>query len=404
MNIQELRDKRARLITEARSVMESATNGMTAEDETRFDALMAEGDSIAKRIARMESLESAENGMTGTRGRIVPPSTASRPNDGLRNWLLGNGDREMGFSLRNDPLSSVAEFRSWQSRAQSVGTATAGGYVVAPDFAGEVERAMLAFGGVRSAARVIRTATGADLPWPLTDDTANKAVIVAENVVFPAGADVAFGSKSLKSFKYTTGEPIKVSKELIQDAAINVEELIGSMLGERIARGTNEHFTTGTGSGQPEGAVTAAFLGVTCASATLIEADEVLDLVHSVGSAYRANARFMLNDTTLKLLRKLKGSDGQPIWGAGINGKEPQTIAGFEYVVNDAMASPAAAARTILFGDFSKMIVRDVLDVELIRLNERYAEFGQVAFTAISRHDSRLLDAGQHPIKYLRQL
>ena len=422
----ELRQKRAALAEQARAIVDKAENenrALTAEENQEFDRMMTDVDEIRQRIDRLEKLSNMELEQNASRGRQTRDEARSQypEQDALRGWLLLGSDvrpsddqlravqsagltgKTFTLRLRPDALKSTDEFRAWQNRAQAVGTQALGGYTVAQDFAGEVERAMLAFGGMRAASRVLRTATGADLPFPLADDSLNEAVIIGENTEISDTPDIQFGSKTLKSFKYTSNI-VKVSTELLQDSAVNIAEVVGSMLGERVARGTGRHFTTGNGTTQPEGAVTGAFLGVTAASNAAISYDEIVDLVHSVDPAYRSNgAKFMFHDQTLKALKKLKDSQNRPLWKAGLAEGEPDTIDGYPYIINQQMPQIGSATKSMLFGDFSRHIIRDVQDIVIVRLDERYAEFGQVAFVALSRHDSRVLDAGQHPIKYLQQ-
>ena len=128
--------------------------------------------------------------------------------------------------------------------------------------------------------------------------------------------------------------------------------------------------------------------------------EDLVDLEHSVDPAYRAEAEFMFHDDTLKVLKKLKDADGRPLWLPGVAVREPDTILGYNYVINQDMPIMAANAKSILFGDFSKYMIRDVMDLMLLRLVERYADFAQVGFIAFSRHDGDLLDAGTNPIKH----
>jgi HK97 family phage major capsid protein len=306
----------------------------------------------------------------------------------------------MSFSLRADPLRAKRDLQTWENRAQSH-TPAAGGYTVPQDFQRELEVALLSFGGMREAARVVRTTSGADLPWPTSNDTSNEGEILGENAEANE-QDIVFGSRTLKAHKYSS-KLIRVPVELLQDSAINLPSEIGSRLGERIGRVTNRHFTTGAGTTEPEGIVTGATLGVTAASATAITYDELVNLEHSVNAAYRKNATFMFSDATLAAIKKLKDSDGRPLWMAGLTEKEPDRILGYKYVINDDVADMASTAKSIVFGDFQKYMIRDVQDVVLLRLDERFAEFGQVAFLAFSRHDGALLDAGTRPVKFLQQ-
>ena len=156
-------------------------------------------------------------------------------------------------------------------------------------------------------------------------------------------------------------------------------------------------FTVGTTGNR--GVVTMAPVGVTAASEAAITDIELVDLVHSVDPAYRGQAEFMFNDQTLRELKKLRDAEGRPLWLPGIAVREPDTILGYRYVINTHMPVMEPGAKSVLFGDFSKYYIRDVMDITLVRLDEVYAEYGQVAFLAFSRHDGALLDAGTNPIR-----
>jgi HK97 family phage major capsid protein len=177
---------------------------------------------------------------------------------------------------------------------------------------------------------------------------------------------------------------------------------LGVKLGERIGRVQQRHIALGDGASKPQGVVTAATdSGITTASATSIAYGELLDLEHSVDPAYRANARFMGHDDTIKAVKKLMDANGRPLWAAGIAVGAPDTLDGFPLVVNQSMDAIAASKKALLFGDFSKYTIRDVSGLLLTRLNERYAEKGIVAFLLFARSDGALIDAGSHPVKFL---
>lgn len=189
--------------------------------------------------------------------------------------------------------------------------------------------------------------------------------------------------------------------ELLQDSAFDIESYIRNVIQTRIGRITNQHFTTGTGTSQPTGVVTNATLGKTGATGqtTSITYDDLIDLIHSIDPAYRvAGSEFMFNDSTLKALRKLKDTQGLPIWQPGLTQGEPDRILGFKYTINQDVATMAANAKSILFGDFSKFFIRDVMDLSIFRMGEKYIDAGQVGFVAFSRHDSTLVDTSA--IKY----
>lgn len=279
--------------------------------------------------------------------------------------------------------------------AQAVGTGAAGGFLVPQGFAGEIERALKSFGGVRAAARLFPTSQGNDIPWPTYDDTANVGELLAENTA-AAAQDVTFGQITLKAYKYSS-KVVLVALELLQDSAFDINALLADILAERIGRITNTHFTTGDNTAKPQGIVTAAGSGKVGATGqtTSITYDDVVDLEHSVDPAYRIQpgTGWMFADSTLKALKKLKDSQNRPLWLPGLAVREPDTILSYPYTVNQDVAVMAASAKSIIFGNFKKYIVRDVMDITLLRLVERYAEFGQVGFIAFSRHDGRAVQA-----------
>jgi HK97 family phage major capsid protein len=408
-----LAEKKRALLAEARKITDLAkaeNRALTETETSAFDAAVQEAEALGQTIARDEAIRAQEEEQNRSRGRVTRDETRdeSAAPDALRSWLLAGSDAtltdEQRSTLDSCGLGTTKAFSfdlGEMRAAQAVGTPSAGGYLVRDEFSGEVEKALKAFGGMRAVSRRLVTATGADLPWPTVDDTAEEAGIVGENVEITEN-EAVFGSVTLKAFKYSTGL-IKVPLELLQDSAVNIPELVGGLLGERLARGYNRHATTGNGTTQPQGAATGATVGKVAAAVGTVTFDEVLDLIHSVDPAYRENASFMFNDAMLRILKGLKDDQGRPLWLPGVAGQAPATIYGHPYTINQHMDAPAADKVSMLYGAFSKYLIRDVSAVSIVRLDERFAEYGQVCFLGLSRHDGRILDAGQHPIKSLKQ-
>lgn len=287
-------------------------------------------------------------------------------------------------------------------RALTTQTGSSGKYTIPQGFVPQIESAMLKYGGPRKVATVFRTDSGNDLPWPTSDDTSNAGELVAENVAANE-QDVAFGQVIFNAYKYSS-KMIKVPFELLQDNAFDLASWLAVRLGERIGRITALHFTAGTGSGQPNGMVTASTLGVTAAGAAAITADELIDLQHSVDPAYREDAGFMFNDGTLKAIRKLKDGDGNYLLQLGnFQVAAPPTILGDPYTVNQHMPAMTTGLKSVLYGDFGKYHIREVAGLRFVRADERYVESDQVAFIAWIRTDGDLIDAGTNPVKHLIQ-
>ncbi len=433
----EYRELINKLGTDMKALVEKAGQegrDLSAEEKVQFDKMDVDREDALKDERRALAIESLDAG-TGRR------TAADRPGDtrhqgqrvenrdrilALQGWFLSQSGKTVGQAQRSAAdrlgmnihskeltlrLPEVApkslrqeDMRDWEGRAMSTLTSTSpedGSYLIADEMLRPLERAMLAFGGVRQAATVIRTATGAALPFPTNNDTSNKGALLTENSLV-VEKDAAFGIMTLNAYKFTS-KMLLISIELMQDSATNLAEFAGAALGERIGRIENDYFTTGSGSAEPNGIVTAASAsGVQLAAQTPTYA-EMVGVEHSVDPAYRVGARWMFADSMLAEVKKITdASTGRPIWLPNMIGGAPDMILGYPYTVNQSMtgAAGSGAGKSILFGQISKYIVRDVRDITLMRLDERYAEYHQVAFLAFARSDGDLLDAGTHPVKY----
>lgn len=423
----ELRQKRANLWTQANDIITRASEEkreLTAEERQQVDNLHNEMDVLLEEAERLERHASLQSQLNQTQGRMAggqdgPPAEPLDDhvdpnrrdinevvNTELRDFLLSeSGSRRFNLAGAFMQEAQLRQVLPGVREARALGTApgSAGGFTVPQGFHNVLETALLHYGGMRQArTTILRTASGNDLPMPTSNDTENEGVIISENPSEKvAEKDLTFGQEILRAHMYSS-KAIRVSYQLLQDSGFDLPTYIAQRLGERIGRITNRHFTVGSGSGEPKGVVTSATVGKIAASATGLTDLELVDLLHSVDIAYRRNAEWMFHDTTLRELKKLRDENGQPLWLPGIAVREPDTVLGYRYVVNNHMPEIGAGAKSVLFGDFSKYHIRDVMDILLIRLDEVYAEMAQVAFLAFSRHDGILLDAGTHPIKALQ--
>lgn len=412
MTPKQLREQRAQIVEEARSLVnraEQEKRDLTAEERAAWDKALADADVLKADIDRAERQESLERELATSQGtRAGQQDTSSnadnraQPQDAEQRKQAHA--RAFDSYLRHGVADMPAEQRTvlMEYRAQSTVDAS-GGFTIPEGFSNQLEESMKAFGGMRQASRVFPTASGNDLPWPTVDDTANTGALLAENTAV-AEQDFTFANIILKAFKYSS-KMVKVSVELLQDSAFNLSSFLARALGERIGRITNTHFTTGDNAGKPQGVVTGATSGVTAASATTITADELIDLVHSVDPAYRIGPQvgWMFNDKTFKVLRKLKDGEGRYLWNPGLQPGAVDSLFGYRYIINQDVADLATASKSVLFGDFSKYLIRDVLGIAVLRLVERFADSHQVAYLAFSRHDGRVLDAGTDPIRFITQ-
>lgn len=445
--LKQLLERKGQLATKIRALADKDVDGYTwtAEDEAEWKRLNDEYNALEQRIDRLHRADTVNTqaadreAANEDRSRVGREDRSTAPHGGtptvtnehraiaLRAWCRAQYDieiterereactlaginpraRELEISLRTQPYHQVRQElgRYLEGRAGLVvGTDAAGGYTVPEGFVTNLEVSLLQFGGVRQVADVIRTATGNDLPWPTVNDTGNSGELLAEQASIGSTVDPTFGRVVFNAYKYSS-KLVQISSELLQDSAFDMPAYLGSALGERIGRITNTHFTTGDGSSKPNGIVTASALGVTAASATAIAADELFDLIHSVDPAYRGmpGVGWMMKDSTLAAIRKLKDSQNRYLWEPSLQMGVPDQLLRYRVTVNQQMAAIATGAKTVLFGCMPKYKIRDVAGVRLRRLVERYADVDQEGFVAFLRTDGDLLDAGTDPIKHLIQ-
>ena len=320
--------------------------------------------------------------------------------------LAPRNAREIRYNLerRREARKAAIESRAYQKiNLTTAGVKDAdgslGGYTVPDEMMGPLDQALLQWGGMRQSSTILSTSTGADLPIPMVNDTSQKGEIIAENIAVNE-QEASFSQLVLGSYKYSS-KMIRVSLELVNDSAINLPVYLGEALGTRLGRIQNDHFTTGTGTSQPRGIVTAAAnSSITAGTAGALAYSEIMGLKHTVDPAYRTNGQFMMADATLKKMKLMADSQNRPLWLPSLLPGEPPTFDGDTYIVNQSMPS-TAATKGLIYGDLSKYIIREVSGIELMRLDERYAEYYQTAFLAFMRCDGDLMNAGTDPVKYL---
>ncbi|NRR28884.1 phage major capsid protein [Oxalobacteraceae bacterium] len=392
-SIQALREQRQQLAKEARNQMANkGDRAWTKEDQTAFDARADLIDSIENEITAIEKVmafEVEEHSRDVENFRSNPGALAENNNPrALFVKLLREGPQGMS-------REEIAEIRNTMSTT----TPSQGGYTVQTDVAKELIDILKAYGGMRGVASSITTSTGNPLGYPNSDGTSEEGEWVAENIQ-ASSADASFGTVALNPFK-ASSKIITIPMELLADTSIDIIAMVNKRIRDRIGRTMNKGFTTGTGTGQPNGFVTAASVGKIGASGQTVTVlyDDLVDLQESIDQAYQdaGTCRWMMHQQTRKVVRKIKDGAGRPIWAesyeAGIKTGTPAQLLGSDVTINNDMAQPAANAKTIGFGDYSKYMIRDVLDVTLFRFDDSaFATKGQVGFLAWSRAGGNLLD------------
>ena len=394
----ELRGQRAELIKGATNIVDNAQKegrSLNAEEKSKFDAMEADARSIKDQIDVIErTAEMKKELAANAEVREAAPKATRK---GAFEKYLRNG---MG-SLNANERSIMGELRG--TSTQIAGTDSLGGFLVPQDFSNELDMATLFTGEVERLAKKLNTAGGALLDYPTINDTATDAGLTAEAAAVTV-QDMTFANAQLSAYNYAS--QVRVSMQLLQDNAFDLNAFLAEAMGERIARATNAAFTTGTGSSQPQGIITGASLGNTAASATAIVADDILDLIHSIDPSYRNKPTFglMANDSVIAAIRALGlgSANDFPIFIPSMEAGQPDKLFGFNlYYNNDMESSIATGNKTLLAADFSKFVVRSAGGVQMVRLNERYMDELEVGFVSYARKDAKVLDS--RAVKYLAQ-
>jgi HK97 family phage major capsid protein len=430
-SIKAIAEKQADLVSRMKEMNEKAeaeTRDFSDEEQENWNALNAEYDSLQARKERRQALIEREEkaseiikevGPQAIEERVEAFKVESRTFDlALRAWGKSIMDVQptdeecractaVGFKLdgkRNEmviPFERNIRTLQQEFRALSAIVGSQGAFTIAEGFMPSLEQALLSHGSVRAAAEIIRTENGADMPWPTANDTSNKGRLVAEKEA-AASLDPSFGQIVWRAYAYTS-DMVQVPASLLEDSSFDLPSVLGEMLGTRLSRIWEEHFTSGDNNSKPHGIVPGSAVGKTAASATALAADEIIDLFYSVDPVYRAmpGSGWMAHDLIFAEIRKLKDNEDRYLWTPGFS-ERPDTILGAPINVNQEMESTLDTTNEVLlYGDLKKYKVREVGSVRVRRLVERFADQDCEAFVIFARADGRLLDAGTNPVKKL---
>lgn len=392
MSLQQLREQRGKIAAAIKELVEKPEFD-TVTDQAIYDNSMAEIDRIDAAIKRINDANAklAEDATNEGMAEAAARLGRNKGDKGLSvyaKWLKG-GDR----ALNEEDWASIRNTMSTTTGAE-------GGFTVDSVVAATVIDALKAYGGMREVSQVISTTGHGLISFPTSDGTSEVGEIIAENGS-ATDLDPSFGTVGVPAYKFSS-KVASVPIELLQDSSVDIEAFVNNRLVTRLGRITNQMFTTGTGTSQPRGVSVGATVGVTAANGTLqvtsVTYDSLVALQHSLDPDYRRNARFMFADATLRAIRQLKDGQSRPIfvpgYEAGVPGGMPDTLLGSPITINQDVAVMAASARSILFGDFSGYVIRDVMDVTMFRFTDSaFTRKGQVGFMAWMRSGGNLVDA-----------
>lgn len=383
MTITEMRNKRAKLWNTMEGFLDTHRNDMgvlSAEDDATYSKMERDLDSLTNEIKRMERRDAIEAELNKPvnqpiteapeRAASLKPDKAGRASDAYKEDF----DRHLrGKVLVHNVLSE--------------GVDADGGYLVPEDFERNIVMALEEENVIRSLAKVITTQHERKIPVATGHSTAQWT---AENAAYTE-SNPTFGQKQIDAFKLT--DLARVSVELLQDSAFDIEDYLMKEFARAFGIAEEEAFCVGTGTNQPTGIFTAngGTVGVTAAANNAITADELISLVYALKSPYRRNAKFLMNDATVSIIRKLKDKNDAYLWQPSLQAGEPDRLLGYELYTSPYVPTVAAGALTVAFGDFKNYWIGDRAGRTVQRLNELYATNGQIGYVATERVDGKVI-------------
>ena len=380
-----LREKRANLWNQTKAFLDThqdADGMLSAEDTATYERMEADVQNIGKQIDRLERQAAIDREMdTPTAAPLV-----SRP-AAAGTQKTGRASDEYKGAFWNYVRGAAAA--PAVMNALQVGTDTEGGFLCPDEYERTLVQGLEEENVLRTICTVIRTSSG-DRKIPVVASH-GTAYWVEEEGDYTL-SDESFGQIVLGAHKI--GTMIKVSEELLHDSFFSLDTYMAAEFARRIGAKEEDGIINGNGTTQPGGLLNATYgagTGVTTGTTGAIAADDIIDLVHSIKSVYRKNAVFLMNDSTIRAIRKLKDGNGNYMWQPGLKEGQPDMLLNFRVHTSAYMPEVGSGNKPILFGDFKHYWIADRQGRTFQRLNELYAATGQVGFRAFQRVDGRLV-------------
>ncbi len=384
-SIHSMREKRSDIWDRAKAFLtehQDESGMLSAEDAAQYERMEQEVVELGHAIDRAERADALERELSASTASPLTSRPESRPSQ-----HAGRGSDEYKAAFWSAMRNRGGHFAV--QNALQIGDDSEGGYLVPDEYERTLVDALQEENRLRTLCKIIRTSSG-DRKIPLVASHGTASWVEEEGAI--PESDDAFGQITIGAHKIAS--MIKVSDELLQDSVFDIANYIATEFARRVGDAEEAAFINGDGSGKPYGMLHAsngAAAGVTSASATAITADELLDLIYSLKAPYRKRAVFLMHDSTIKAVRKLKDGNSQYLWQPGMKEGEPDMLLGYRLVTSTHMPTIAADAKPILFGDRTSYWTADREGRATQRLKERHPATGQVGFRVTQRVDGRLV-------------
>ncbi|EOV1115904.1 phage major capsid protein [Listeria monocytogenes] len=384
--IQELMEKRKQAWEGAKAFVESKKDKdglMSDEDAKTYADMEKKVSNFTKEIERMQSMEAMEREMAKPMSEPLTSQPMQTENN-AKPKKTGRASNE----YKEGVLQALRSNFRQVSNVLQEGVDTAGGYLVPEEYDKRLIDGL-------TEENIMRT-----LGTTITTSGEHKINIAgakpAASWIEEGGAlvfeDASFDQIILDAHKLHVA--IKVTDELLYDNAFNLESYILTQFSKALANAEENAFLNGDGVGKPLGIFAengGGQVAITTNTQSSITADEIINLVHSLKRPYRKNAKFIMNDQTIALIRKLKDNNGAYLWQPSLQAGEPDRLFGYPVYTSAYVPTVAAGKPVIAFGDFSYYNIGDRGVRSFDQLRELFAGNGMVGFLAKERVDGKLV-------------
>lgn len=386
--IRQQAEARAKAWEEAKALLDSAAaekRDLSAEENQTYDRIMADLDQRSLVMETMKAQadreERAAEAMSGFEAQVKPAVA-----------VPAIDEAELIRSLARGEIRS----HSFEKRDVTKGST---GAPVPTSFYDQVILLARHVGPMLETSTILNTAGGENLQIPSLSAYSTGTVTSEAGTI--GESDPTFNAfKTLGAYKYSF--LTQISREMVEDAGVDILGFLATQTGNALGYAVNGALTTGTGTVQPTGIVTAAGSGITGGTGVTgaFTADNLIDLVYSVDTAGRTlpGTGWQMNAQAISAVRKLKDSAGQYLFSPSLSADARDLLLGYPIFENPAMASPATSAKSVIFGHLPSYFARTVGGLRLDRSDDYAFQNDLITFRATMRVDGNLIQTSH--VKY----
>lgn len=387
--IQRLREQRANTWEQAKGLLDAAANEkreLSAEEQSQYDKLNSDIDTIAEQVRSLEEQEKRARDLDAAFERIggnkEERNTKRDINAELRSFLLGESGRAYDVPMEE-------EVRADQTTSNAAGVIPQGFYAKLWEYAIETSSVL------QLNPQILRTASGETIKLPRATAHPTAASVTEGSAITASDPTLS----SVNSTVAKEGWLTQFTTELLTDSGVDLEGYLARQVGRSLGNAVGAAAVTAAIAAASAGVTAGNGIGAVTSFGTQSTegegADFLIGLYYSVIAPYRnsSSCGWLMSDPTAATLRKLKSADGVYAWQPSLIAGEPDKILGKPVYTDTNVADPAAGAKSVLFGDWSSLVVRIAGGFRFERSDEFAFDADMTTFRALTRHGTVSVDA-----------